>query len=149
MKKIIFLDIDGVICVNWMDFVDEFGHGFNKDYVNNLQKIIDKTGAKIVLSSTWRKAGLSNMQRMWEMRDLPGELIDVTPVFNTSRGEEIAEYLRENPCDKYVIIDDDSDFLPEQKPFFVRTSVNKHTGAFNGLGLTQECAEQVINILNN
>lgn len=146
--KIIFLDIDGVICVNWMEFVDEFGHGFHKDYVDNLAEIINSTGAKIVMSSTWRKAGLNEMKRMWEMRDLPGELIDVTPVLWTKRGEEIEEYLRENPCDKYVILDDDTDFLPEQKPFFIRTSVNQHTGAFNGLGLTKECAEKAIQILN-
>jgi hypothetical protein len=146
--KIIFLDIDGVICVNWIDQIDEFGHGFNNDYVKNLQTIIEKTDAKIVISSTWRKSGLPEMQRMWEMRNLPGKVIDITPVLWTKRGEEIAEYLRENPCDSYAIIDDDNDFLDEQKPFFVRTSVNEHDGSFNGLGLTKKCAEKAIQILN-
>ncbi len=146
--KVIFLDIDGVICVNWMEYVDEFGHGFNVDYVNNLKSIIEKTGAEIVISSTWRKSGLSEMQRMWEMRDLPGKVIDITPILWTKRGEEIAEYLRENPTDSYVIIDDDNDFLDEQIPFFVRTSVNQHSGAFNGLGLTTECANRAVAILN-
>lgn len=145
--KIIFLDFDGVICVDWNEWVDEFGHGFHKDYVKNLGEIIEKTGAKIVVSSTWRVSGLSEMQKMWEMRDLPGQVIDITPSLYTARGEEIAEYLRENPCDSYVIIDDSTDFLDEQKPFFVRTSVNQHVGAFNGLGLTKECAQMAIKIL--
>jgi len=146
--KIIFLDIDGVICVDWNEYVDEFGHGFHKDYVKNLETIIQKTGAKIVISSTWRKSGLSEMKRMWKERRLPGEVIDITPVLWTKRGEEIEEYLRENPCDKYVILDDDNDFLDEQRPFFVRTAINKHTGAFNGLGLTEECAQRAVEILN-
>lgn len=148
IKKIIFLDIDGVICVDWREYVDEFGHGFHPEYVKNLAHIIEQTGAKIVISSTWRKAGLSEMQRMWEMRDLPGKVIDVTPVNWTIRGEEIFEYLQGNPCDNYVIIDDDTDFLPEQWPFFVRTSANQHSDTFNGLGLTKICADRCIEILN-
>ncbi len=149
MQKIIFLDIDGVICVNWTEYVDQYGHGFDAAYVDNLAEIIKQTGAKIVISSTWRKSGLSEMKAMWLHRKLPGEVIDVTPVLWVKRGEEIAEYLRENPCDKYVIIDDDTDFLPEQKPFFVRTSINQHTGAFKGTGLTKECADMAIEILND
>ena len=31
---------------------------------------------------------------MWKMRDLAGEVIDVTAVMNTIRGEEIAEWIR-------------------------------------------------------
>lgn len=146
--KIIFLDIDGVICVNWKEDADEFGHGFHEAYVKNLSDIIEKTGAKIVISSTWRMSGLSEMQRMWEMRDLPGKVIDVTPVMNTIRGEEIAEWLRGNQCDNYVIIDDGNDFLSEQKPFFVRTAFNGPDKKGLVLGLTVTCTEKAIEILN-
>lgn len=146
--KIIFLDIDGVICVDWIEFVDEFGYGFHEEYIKNLEMIIQKTGAKIVISSTWRMSGLAEMKRMWKARLLPGEVIDVTPVLRTKRGQEIEEFLRKNPCDSYVIIDDDNDFLPEQMPFFVRTTINQQTGVYDGLGLTEECANRAVSILN-
>jgi len=149
MRKVIFLDFDGVICVDWDNYVDEFGHEFRKEYVNNLEYIIKQTSADIVVSSSWRTAGLGAMKLMWEIRSMPGKIIGITDRLNTPRGEEIAEYLRENPCDKYVIIDDDSDFLPEQKPFFVKTSFNKdHEDSHKGMGLTKKCAEMAIAILN-
>ena len=149
MKKIIFLDIDGVLNLISQGH-DEFGDIFHPHLVENLKHIIETTGAEIVISSTWRMNGLSEMQRMWEMRDLPGKVIDVTPYLNTPRGEEIAEWLRENPVDSYCIIDDDSDMLPEQMSNFVKTSENHdHPDKVDyGYGLTKLCAEQVIKILN-
>ena len=36
-----------------------------------------------------------------------------------TRGEEIAAYLKDNPCDNYVILDDDRDMLPSQQAHFV------------------------------
>ena len=38
--------------------------------------------------------------------------------------------------------------LPNQQERFVRTSNNKHSDCIDGYGLTKQCAEQVINILN-
>jgi len=147
--KVIFLDFDGVICVDWNEYIDEHGHGFRKKYVENLELIIEQTGAKIVISSSWRTAGLAMMKSMWKERRMKGEIIGITERLNTPRGEEIEEYLRENPCDKYVILDDDNDFLPEQRPFFVRTSMNKdHEDSYKGMGLTKKCAEKAIQILN-
>jgi hypothetical protein len=95
-------------------------------------------------------SGLKVMQLMWEMRDLAGEVIDVTPVLNTHRGEEIEYWLQENWVDRYCIIDDDSDMLPEQMPYFVKTSDNiDHEDCIDiGYGLTKKCAEKVIEILN-
>lgn len=145
--KVIFLDFDGVICVDWNTEGDEHGQAFRREYVGNLRAIIEATGANIVVSSSWRTMGINRLKTMWELRDMPGKIIGLTPSMWTQRGGEIAEYLRENPCDKYVIIDDDSDFLPEQKPFFVKTSGNDHEDAFKGMGLTKECAKKAIEIL--
>lgn len=79
--KVIFLDIDGVICVPTREH-DQYGQLFHQPFVDNLKWIIDETGAKIVISSTWRMSGLSVMKEMWEKRGLPGEVIDVTPIIN-------------------------------------------------------------------
>lgn len=157
--KIIFLDIDGVLALMHKQH-DEFGSLFHEEFVNNLKWIIDETGAKIVISSSWRKSGLVEMLNMWKFRNLPGEIIDTTcslyiqqgggiqfwnnklqehptPKINgysIPRGCEIEYWLnekgyRETPwCEKtqkeyheksgiesYVIIDDDSDMLYNQK----------------------------------
>lgn len=163
--KVIFLDIDGVLNVIPMHCGghDEFGGIFHPHFVENLRSIIDSTGAKIVLSSTWRMSGIDKNRAMWKHRNLPGELIDVTPIEyflpdwfkgdydnNESfpRGGEIKFWLDENPVDAYVIIDDDTDMLTEQLPFFVQTSGSEDQDSVEGYGLTKACTEKCIAILN-
>jgi hypothetical protein len=161
--KAIFLDIDGVLntgiyAIHYFEICkhfglsrkdakdlrhglrDEFGSHFDPRTVQLLEYIVKETDAKIVVSSTWRHSGIEQMKLMWEMRDLPSEVIGVTPFLNTERGEEIAEYLRENEVDSYVIIDDDCDMLPEQINNFVQTD-----GEY---GLTLREANKIIDILN-
>ncbi len=148
--RVIFLDIDGVLNV-YPQGRDEYGALFHNHFVDNLKSIIDATQAKIVISSTWRYSGLRVMQEMWEMRDLPGEVIDITEVLHINRGEEIAEWLRCNQVDSYVILDDDDDMNSEQMINFVKTSGNKDHGDHvdgGGYGLTKKCAEKAILILN-
>lgn len=165
--KIIFLDIDGVLnteafSVAFWEFCkiqniarpqaksdaniimrDEFGIRFDPMALRALKLIIEKTEAKIVISSTWRLSGCEVMKLMWEMRDLPGEVIDITPSFNTiagtCRGDEIADWIKGNDVSSYVIIDDDSDMLPEQLNNFVQTQ--------HEYGLTFNDAEKAISIL--
>lgn len=151
--KIIFLDIDGVLNVIPEEH-DEFGGCFHKHFEDNLRWIIEQTGAKIVISSTWRFSGLSVMQEMWKHRALAGEVIDITPHIGIcKRGYEIQEWI-ENNKDKiqsYCIIDDDTDMLPHQMKFFVKTSGNKnHPDCIDiGYGLTKKCAKKVVKILNS
>ena len=146
--KVLFLDIDGVL--NSTDNMivrgnlwninkenksrDQFGHLFDERCIRWLQYIIEKTGCKIVISSTWRCSGLKTMQLMWEMRDLPGEVIDCTPTEvslsitnlyaatnnEADRGYEIQEWIDIHKPEKYCIVDDDSDMLPHQN--FVQTN---------------------------
>jgi hypothetical protein len=92
--KVLFLDIDGVLnSYDNRDVLgnlwninkenksrDQFGVLFDERCVRWLKYIIEETGCKIVISSTWRSRGLKTMQLMWEMRDLPGEVIDCTPM---------------------------------------------------------------------
>jgi hypothetical protein len=150
MEKIIFLDIDGVLNVCF-EGRDEYGRYFHPHFVENLRYIIEKTQAKIVISSTWRFSGLIIMQEMWEKRNLPGEVIDITPHIDIcKRGEEIQFWLDNNQISNYVIIDDDTDMLESQKNNFVQTSENKdHPDCVNiGYGLTRKCADMVVEILN-
>ena len=61
--KIIFLDFDGVMDTAYYDHVlhkegkpgnDKYGTIFDPYCVQNLKRIIDETGAKIVVSSSWK-----------------------------------------------------------------------------------------------
>jgi predicted mannosyl-3-phosphoglycerate phosphatase (HAD superfamily) len=54
--KIIFLDIDGVL-----NNYNTLGEGLNweSNAVKILKRIIKETGAKVVLSSTWRRGSIN------------------------------------------------------------------------------------------
>jgi len=168
-NKIIFLDIDGVLALCTQEH-DDYGATFHKQFVDNLKFIIDNTQAKIVISSTWRSSGLEIMKEMWLKRNLPGEIIGVTPYHETRiRGIEIKEYLsqecnfqrinydisvfnkyiKDSKCSNYIILDDDSDMLLCQAEHFIKCSCNKdHPDAIEGYGLTKTNAFKAINILN-
>ena len=165
MDKVIFLDIDGVLNTKWwytqMDRntpKDKYGYTFDPRSVANLKKIIDETGADIVISSSWKSFGLSELEEMWQNRELPGKLIDITPnsvsdemLLNADldhmelfhiRGMEIKEWLDKHgkKVSHYVIIDDMDNFLPEQQSHFVQTDPE--------VGITEEDANMAIKILN-
>lgn len=162
MNKIIFLDIDGVLNVMRQDR-DKFGQCFHKHFENNLRWIINQTGAKIVITSIWRMDGLSKMQKMWNYRNLPGDVIGIIPIEidivkqgnykfydQVNRGFEIQQWIEDNNVKCYCIIDDDNDMLSNQKNNFVQTANNpNHFDSIDiGYGLTRKCAKQVIEILN-
>lgn len=169
MDKIIFLDIDGVLNpTHYMNALykmwkasfkeikshDEYGQLFFHQNVESLKHIIDCTNAKIVISSTWRMAGLSEMINLWKFRNLPGEIIGCTPLETevvdlgrakyydmVCRGDEIKTWIDIHKfTGNYCIIDDTEDMLQEQDDYFV------HTNGF--VGLTKLDAEKAIEILN-
>jgi len=156
--KIIFLDIDGVLnCESayrngecqYQEWIWEDGR---KDHYQRfcvrskelLNRLIDETGAKIVISSTWRHSGIEFMKKVWVMEEMSGEIIGITPSLRTKglhipRGMEIAyylnndlqfnhinwdeviqqEYMDKSGVENYIIIDDDSDMLYGQRNHFV------------------------------
>lgn len=127
MRKIIFLDVDGVLnseksIVETYMFRKENNlpkgatdEVFPDEYLLNLKDLIDKTGAFIVISSTWRRHYPND--RKWnklianlKKYNLDTKIIDSTPILYKQRGEEIREWLSKNPdVTNFVIIDDDSD----------------------------------------
>lgn len=177
--KIIFLDIDGVLNVIGQGH-DDYGQLFHQHFMDNLKKIIDETNAKIVVSSSWRRLGLKKMQDMWKDRQLAGEVIDVTPSLYLNKGGGVQFYngkLQRHPTEKihgyaiprgceieywlksekdkydiesYVILDDDTDMLFNQKDRFVQCSENlAHEDCIDiGYGLTKKCTDKAIEILN-
>lgn len=148
--KALFLDIDGVL--NHQVFYmrrDEEEHlkslpyplcEFDPISVGCLNRILDVTGAKLVLSSSWRfDEGLENIFRE---AGITHGIYDVTPaVPNAHKGTEIQQFLDRHPeITSYAILDDDSNMLPSQMENFV------HTSWYDGL--TEELACKAIRILN-
>ena len=129
MKKIIFLDFDGVLVTDRGQqsqlaaggtLRDVHGALFDSLSVDCLRQIIDSTDAEIVVTSTWKmEMGLDGIRKMWCDRDLPGKVIGVTPDIDPiHRGDEIAAWL--NTCGddcRYAIIDDTpfTDFFREEQ----------------------------------
>ena len=164
--KVLFLDIDGVLNTKYwytqMDKTtpkDKYGYAFDPNAVANLKKILDETGADIVISSSWKCMGLSQLEEMWEERSLPGKIIGITPnsvsdelLLNADidnmepfhiRGTEIREWLRKNSkhVSHYAILDDMDNVLPEQQDHFVWIDPD--------IGITDGNAAQAIMTLNH
>ncbi|MRI63857.1 hypothetical protein EDM00_07625 [Ornithobacterium rhinotracheale] len=169
MEKIIFLDLDGVLNTErfqnklqaqGMPRSDKYGLLFDSEAVVYLDQIIQKTNAKIVISSSWKFLGKSTLAKMWKERNLPGEIIDITPSANADewllsanldsleemmqhpKSLEIETWLKLHSKAKisYVIIDDENIVSKSQSEFFVQTNPF--------LGLNEENAKEIINILN-
>lgn len=120
--KIVFLDFDGVLnSRTWMmnnqhrvatnhmwlhETVDELA-------VARVEIICKATGAKVVVSSTWRRVhSLEKLRSILANHGFTGEVVGTTPTLGSARGNEIAQWLNTNgPIEGFVIIDDDSDMV--------------------------------------
>src|SRR5690606_16495049 len=116
--KVIFWDIDGVLNSpgTWGQWAKDgdWSKALNPRMVARARDVVSKTGAKCVLSSTWRFA--TGYDRTLDALAVNGwttareDFIGETPVLHTQRGIEIGEWLLANPhVTDYVIVDDDSD----------------------------------------
>ena len=163
-RKIIFLDFDGVLNTEHYQgllryqgepWQDEHGAFFDPNAVKQLRRIIDATGAVIVIESSWKYLGLDAMKELWKVRNLPGRVIDITPSsvsdeyllknLDTTmihcKGMEIASWLSEQAEDiRYTIIDDEYVILDSQLPHFILTNPYE--------GITEEQTNRTISILN-
>jgi len=152
MVKYIFLDFDGVLnteqyqaklAIECKPMKDDYGPLFDPKAVARLSEIIDATKAEILIISSWGEVlGRDKIIEMWEKRGLPGE---VSTVFIpdekcNSKAQWIKECLDRRIFLPYVILDDESQFLPEQEQCFIR--VNPVTG------ISEENVEWSIDILN-
>lgn len=161
MFKIVFLDMDGVVnSRRWFKFLQTKEGAAHKikleeqqrgselqrldheiyytrmvdpNCAKHLAALINDTGAKIVISSTWRlpvrKFDALLFYRVFANvgHSLPVDtILGCTPELNSRRGHEIQCWMYRNPeyvVDKYVILDDDIDMLPEQPFVHINRSI--------------------------
>jgi len=107
--------------------------------VKLLNEITDKTGAQIVISSSWRKS--SRELSFFFGRGITGDMIGMTPELDgKQRGDEIAAWLKEHPqYTRFVILDDETD-MAHLMDRLVLTDTDT--------GLTREIADEVLEKLS-
>ena len=119
--KVIFLDIDGVLVTRnsikyqHINFPEEKSIMFGRKAVNNLNKLIKITKAKIVISSTWRLLhSIEDLRKIFDKEGVKGEIVSTTSIDRVTieedipRGKKITDWLDNNTnIEQYVIIDDD------------------------------------------
>jgi hypothetical protein len=109
-RKVIFLDIDGVvnsgrsvIAYNKYPINNKSTRNFDMVAVGMIRSACKKCKAEIILSSTWRN------EKDWENlgKTLRLPIVDKTPVcYGDNRTEEIRIWLEKNKVDEYVVVDD-------------------------------------------
>lgn len=143
-EKIIFLDIDGVMNHEHSE------EDMDSNCLYELKQIVDATGAKIVLTSSWRlyflRGDENPIKKYFEGRlKLYGmELYDVTPnIENVKRADEIKSWLKEHKNVSAYLILDDCMF-----PGFAKMKDHICLTDWSDGGLTRKYRERAIEILN-
>lgn len=168
--KLIFLDIDGVLITTeshrkgsqkeaehfkehgeGMSFLEEGKSKADPQCMEQLRRIVDETGARIVVSSAWRYGrSLEDLKSLITSMGGPSVVWGKTPDLSRrsrtiwispSRGEEIHEFLTVEVgrrLESYVVLDDGK----------IRGHDGNYIQANWEGGLTPEVADQAIKILN-
>ena len=143
--KLIFLDVDGVICCN--------GAGrLENDKLKRISKVVEETGAKIVLSTDWRRDPSLKAIITTALGEVGCTVIGATrkgPPLKPVRPQEITGWLdafleKGREVTEWVAVDD-RELIGEMggdrlKGHFVNTSFAS--------GLTDRAAERMIAVLN-
>lgn len=124
-QNVIFIDIDGVFTsarTGWYNF-DIYA-------VNFIRWVCEKSNSKLVVSSTWRKNhnynffasifGEEYLHKHFRTTSLRTIYNDYD-ISKFRRGLEIDCWLKLHNVNQYLILDDDSDMLDEQKSNFIKT----------------------------
>jgi len=134
--KVIFLDIDGVLNCKKTPNPRQLPYVVDPRLLRKLNRLLDRTGAKVVLTSSWRidPAGVFAAKH-WGV-----PFIDTAPDMPKSpRCREVLTWLKRHPkVTRYAVIDDEDDGLDEL-PLFQPSAAT---------GLTTEIAKGVEKYLN-
>ena len=149
--KVIFLDIDGVLNSDtyMKKQLDNSSEGIESEIdpatLILLKKAVDTTGAKIILSSSWRIMRKYNELEKFLMKfgiSLSGK----TPYVDGKRGLEIKQYLSENEnIEQYLILDDEifESFDEELVNHLILTKSDQNYHGFSE-GLTEKHIKQIV-----
>lgn len=137
---VLFLDIDGVICTTLSTCLSALlrlpleRQIFDPLALFWLRRLVRRTGAEIVLCSSWRdaleaddplcRAFIANLYEALARNGTP--IADAAPRLPSgNKGEEILAWLAERPGVRYVILDDHDRFVPEVRGRWVPVPENR------------------------
>lgn len=118
--KIVFLDFDGVLN-SMADFNFKTTSSlFDAPYIARLNAIVVQSGAKVVISSSWRvNHSLDELRKLLHAAGFQGDVIDCTPIFQYDtvqglcdigeiRSAEIRAWMDAHPVPiaSFVVLDD-------------------------------------------
>jgi len=168
-KKIVFLDIDGVMT----SFGDtpgsyithgEAGYGISPSCFNRLKKLLEDEDAKVIISSNWRKFDDDGPRSFWissygriqnplpKLRAMLGDLLagELPKVRHMVKSNVLSRWMEDNNVNetntKFVVFDDDPDEgfqMTEDfniKNHFIMTKLE--------MGLTDDDVKRAKEILN-
>lgn len=154
--KVVFLDVDGVLNrsrpVNGVQAFD-LENWVMPHAVSNVNRVTRATGAKVVVSSTWRIGKtVEQLRDMFAFVGLEAEIVDKTPTsLSGYRGHEIDRWLQLHPeVKEFVILDDGSDMDPHASHLVqtgcyvgltrrhVKVAIQKLGGETNGTSATDQ-----------
>lgn len=153
--RVLFLDIDGVICTTLSTRLSALlrlpleRQVFDPLALHWLRRLVRRSGAEIVLCSSWRdalevedplcRAFIANLYDRLARNGTP--ISDAAPRLpGGNKGEEILAWLAEHPGARYVILDDHDRFVPEVRPHWVPVPENR--------GLRRRQAEAALKLLS-
>jgi hypothetical protein len=140
--KVVFLDFDGVI------IPVKAGQGLGSvdaGCIERVNRILRMTGAKVVISSSWRHLGDGDADFMRVCSRIEGEIIGQTPT-GINRSAEIVQWLithgLNGDCviESFVVLDDDRIVIAGARDSIIQTNPS--------LGLQEFEADTAIRILN-
>ena len=142
--KIIFCDIDGVLNSEYYARKHDDRFEIEERKVKNLKKIVDATGAEVVIVSHLNSfMGFQfDKERIEMIRNygvFPIESLTINDFF-VSKEEMVKRWVIDNDVDKYVIIDDHEDNY--------ETLLNHLVAVKGKHGLTNTHIKEAIKILN-
>lgn len=135
--KVLVLDIDGVLNSHLflypkvphppnIEFEGNEHYMFDPLAVARVNHVIEATGARVVISSSWRNGWtFERLKEILNEAGLIGEVIGITPTLPglRRRGDEISQWLAEHPeVTKFIAIDDDADDSDIMTNHLVKTS---------------------------
>ena len=146
IMKVIFLDVDGVL--NNDGYFERTKNEkqnrieLDDENIKCLKEIIDLTGAKVVVTSTWKELRIYN-ELISYLKNFGIEVYDKTVHMSYNRGDEIREYLSTHEIDNFIILDDEI-----FKDFNELISHLVKTDFYNG-GLTEKHKTLALKLMNN
>lgn len=152
--KVIFLDIDGVLNTEKRLLNNNGELYVEKDKIELLKEIIDKTKAKVVLSSTWRVLAQSKDSKEYpkyeafeiELEKRGIVIFDYTPVFLDNRPLEIKMWIESQPNQEIRFVSLDDDFEKEDYDKYGIGSCLVKTDF--STGMTEEHVKRAVELLN-